>query len=107
MDGVLEKLLTECNNAIAKAAKDKDECEGYIKTATGEKLRGLNTIDANIQYRLQRLSVCADILAGRSFVVVEKAGQVYVQQGRHSTLMLLSEKMGLKAEFVQGKADMP
>jgi len=112
MDKVMMDIDAQVKAAIAKTAERMDQCEIHMKKYTsGDYAQKLDAEYQNLKYRSARLAIVSDILNGNAYTVVEKttAGnrELFVQKGKDARLISLAEKMGLNAEFVQGKADLP
>ena len=112
MDKVMMDIDAQVKAAIAKTAERMDQCEIHMKKYTaGEYAQKLDAEYQNLKYRSARLAIVSDILNGNAYTVVEKttAGnrELFVQKGKDARLISLAEKMGLNAEFIQGKAELP
>ena len=103
MDKELLDIYNIVQKAIEKTAKDRERCEGFMKTAApGEQQSKFDIAYNNLNYRYQRLATCADILNGRAYTVVEKDGDLVIIRDTPAAarLVSLAQKMGLSTEFV-------
>lgn len=111
MDKVMLDIDAQVKAAIEKTAARMDKCEALLRGVIGEQALRLDAEYQNLKYRSARLAIVSDILNGNAYTVVEKttAGnrELFVQKGKDAKLISLAEKMGLNAEFIQGKADLP
>jgi len=108
MDKVMLDIDAQVKAAIEKTAARMDKCEALLRGVIGEQALRLDAEFQNLKYRSQRLAIVSDILNGRAYVVVEgKENELFVQKGGSAKLISLAEKMGLNAEFIQGKAELP
>jgi len=116
MDRVMLDIDAQVKAAIEKTAARMDKCEALLRGVIGEQALRLDAEFQNLKYRSQRLAIVSDILNGRAYTVVEKTipghggpgdRELYLQKGKDAKLISLAEKMGLNAEFIQGKADLP
>jgi hypothetical protein len=108
MDKVMLDIDAQVKAAIEKTAARMDKCEALLRGVIGEQALRLDAEFQNLKYRSQRLATVSDILNGKAYTVVEgKHHELFVQKGKDAKLISLAEKMGLNAEFIQGKADLP
>jgi len=111
MDKVMMDIDAQVKAAIEKTAARMDKCEALLRGVIGEQALRLDAEFQNLKYRSVRLAIVSDILNGRAYVVVEKDKdgyrELFVQKGGSAKLISLAEKMGLNAEFIQGKAELP
>ena len=118
MDEVLLEIDKQVKAAIEKTAARMEKCEALLKKYTaGDTAAKLDAEYQSLKYRSLRLAIVSDLLNGRAYTVVEKTTadghggpgnrELFVQKGKDAKLISLAEKMGLNAEFVQGKADLP
>jgi len=111
MDKVMLDIDAQVKAAIEKTAARMDKCETLLRGVIGEQALRLDAEYQNLKYRSVRLAIVSDILNGNAYTVVEKTTsgnrELFVQKGKDARLISLAEKMGLNAEFIQGKADLP
>jgi len=111
MDRVMLEIDAQVKAAIEKTAARMDKCEALLRGVIGDQALRLDAEFQNLKYRQQRLSIVSDILNGNAYTVVEKTTsgnrELFVQKGKDAKLISLAEKMGLNAEFIQGKAELP
>lgn len=106
MDKVMLEIDAKVKAAIEQATKDIDQCEEYLKKATGDLAQKLDAKMQNLRYRKQRLGIVSDILSGRAYTVVEKNGELFVHKDKDARLISLAEKCGLTKEFVEEQKKM-
>lgn len=112
MDKVMMDLDVQVKAAKAKTEARMEICASLLKKYTsGEAMQKLDAEYQNLKYRSTRLAIVSDLLNGKSYTVVEKTTsgnrELFVHNGKDAKLISLAEKLGLNAEFVQGKADLP
>lgn len=108
MDKEMMDIYNLVQKVIEKTAKDRERCEGFMKTAApGEQQSKFDIAYNNLNYRYQRLATCADILNGRAYTVIERGDDLMVIKDTPATarMVSLAQKMGLSADFVISKIE--
>ena len=117
MDRVMMEIDAQVKAALEKTNARMEKCADMLKKYTsGESMQKLDAEYQNLKYRSSRLAIVSDILNGRAYTFVEQITrdgfgdenrELFIQKGKDARLISLAEKMGLKAEFIQSKADLP